>query len=163
MNSRWVFLPICSLALSACAPFDYRTRIDLLGSPAPVSAATRTIFINPAANYVNVTGETIKFVAGENSFAWNFDGAVFAPAFDLQVAAPPSVLVHKVIAYVAPIPCTRAKARAADAGGMAVATARVSTPADVVETPPDLCRSFADPGSAQLCNGGQRRLRRVQT
>ena len=107
MQARWILLPffIFTMALSACAPFDYRTRVDLLGDPAPVSAATRTIVISPTTKYVNVTGgETVRFVAGDKSFAWNFDGEEYAPAFELNLTAPPGVLDHKVMAYVAPNP-----------------------------------------------------------
>lgn len=100
-----VWLSIFSLALSACAPMDYSTRVDLLGEPAPVSGATRAIVITPATKYVNVTGgEIVKFVVGDKSFAWNFDGEEYAPAFELNLTAPAGVLDHKVIAYVAPNP-----------------------------------------------------------
>lgn len=102
---RWTLLPLCSMALCACAPVDYRTRIDLLGDPAPLSAATRTIVITPATNAVNVTGgEIVRFITGDKSFAWNFDGSTSATAFALNLTAPPGLLDHQVMAYVAPNP-----------------------------------------------------------
>ena len=105
MNAKWTLLSFFTVALSACAPFDYSTRLDLLGDPAPVSAATRTIVIAPATKYVNVTGgETIKFIAGDKAFAWNFDGTPYPPSFALNLVAPPGVLDHQVTAYVAPNP-----------------------------------------------------------
>lgn len=105
MKARSITLPLLAMALSACAPMDYSTRIDLLGDPAPLSAATRTIVISPATNAVNVTGgEIVRFVVGDKSFAWNFDGATSAMAFALNLTAPAGVLDHEVFAYVAPNP-----------------------------------------------------------
>lgn len=105
MIARWTFLSCIMFGLSSCAPLDYSNRVDLLGNPAPLSAATRTIVITPATTYVNVTGgEIVKFVVGDKSFAWNFDSDAYAPAFELNVTAPSGVLDHDVIAYVAPNP-----------------------------------------------------------
>lgn len=105
MKARWIYPPLLAVALNACAPVDYRTRPDLLGDPAPVSAATRTIVITPATSAVNVTGgEIVRFVVGDRSFAWNFDGAESASAFALNLTAPAGVLDHQVMAYVAPNP-----------------------------------------------------------
>lgn len=105
MKATWIYPPLLAVALNACAPVDYRTRVDLLGDPAPLSAATRTVVIKPATRYVNVTGgEIVRFVAGDKSFAWNFDGALSAAAFALNLTAPPGVLDHEVMAYVAPNP-----------------------------------------------------------
>lgn len=102
---RWTLLPLFALALTACAPMDYSRRVDLLGEPAPVSAATRVIAITPGTKYVNVTGgEIVRFVVGDKSYAWNFDGGDYADAFALNLTAPPGVLDHTVIAYVEPNP-----------------------------------------------------------
>ncbi len=77
--------------------------LDLLGSPVPVSMATRTIAIRPDTRYVNVTGgEVIRFDIGNKSFAWSFNGQ--RSSFDLARVAPGSVLEHPVTAYVAPNP-----------------------------------------------------------
>lgn len=104
MKTQRFLAAIFAMALCACAPMDYGTRMDLLGEPAPLSAATRAIVITPTTHYVNVTGgEIVKFVVGDKAFAWNFDSE-FAPAFALNLAAPPGMLDHKVMAYVAPNP-----------------------------------------------------------
>lgn len=105
MKAAWICPLSAALLVAACAPIDYSKRVDLLGDPAPVSAASRAIVITPATSAVNVTGgEIVKFVAGDKSFAWNFDGANFVNAFELNLAAPPGVLDHKVMAYIAPNP-----------------------------------------------------------
>jgi hypothetical protein len=63
-------LLLLSAILAACAPIDYSSRLDLLGDPAPVYAATRTIVITPDTEYVNITGgEIIRFVVNDKSFA----------------------------------------------------------------------------------------------
>jgi hypothetical protein len=105
MKANWICLPFIASALCACAPIDYSTRTDLLGDPAPLSAATRTIVITPATGAVNVTGgEIVRFVAGDKAFAWNFDGSTSAAAFALNLTAPAGLLDHTVMAYVAPNP-----------------------------------------------------------
>ena len=77
--------------------------LDLLGSPGAASMVTRTIAIKPDTKYVNVTGgEVIRFEVGTRSFVWNFSGQ--RSSFDLARVAPPSLLDHKVTAYVAPNP-----------------------------------------------------------
>lgn len=105
MKAAGLCAALTVLLLSACATIDYRIRVDLLGDPALVSAATRTIVVTPATRAVNVTaGEIVKFVAGDKSFAWNFDGAGVVSAFELNIAAPPGMFDHTVMAYVAPNP-----------------------------------------------------------
>ena len=82
--------------------------IELLGDPAPLSAAQRTIVITPEAKYVSVTGgEIVKFVVGQQSFAWQFDVALTVSALDLNLVAPVGVLTQKIIAYVTPDPMYR--------------------------------------------------------
>ena len=77
--------------------------LDLLGSPGAASMVTRTIAIKPDTKFVNVTGgEVIRFEVGARSFIWNFSGQ--RSSFDLARVAPPSLLDHKVTAYVAPNP-----------------------------------------------------------
>ena len=100
-----LFSAICAVILAACATPGAPPRLDLLGDPAPVSAASRTIVIAADTRWVNVTGgEVVKFVAGDKAFAWNFDGEEDTPPFDLNLTAPPGVLDHPVLAYVAPNP-----------------------------------------------------------
>ncbi|PFH10452.1 heavy-metal resistance protein CzcE [Collimonas sp. PA-H2] len=103
MNPKLLIPAIAAATL--CAACSLPPRIDLLGDPAVVTAATRTIVITPDTSYVNVTGgEIIRFVVGDKSFAWNFDGADYLEKFDLNQTAPPGMLDHKVIAYVAANP-----------------------------------------------------------
>ncbi|HEY8027055.1 MAG TPA: CzcE family metal-binding protein [Burkholderiaceae bacterium] len=78
--------------------------VERWGEPVPPSATTRTIVIAPDTKYVNVTGgEVIRFVEGEKSFGWSFDGQL-GYAFELNRVAPPGILDHHVMAYVDPDP-----------------------------------------------------------
>jgi hypothetical protein len=96
-------LVLAAAVLTACA--TRTSYVDLYGQPAPVSAAERAIVITPDTRYVNVTGgETIGFVVGDKSFAWNFFVARTVNDFRLNDVAPPGVLDHPVQAYVAPDP-----------------------------------------------------------
>lgn len=105
MNAKQLIAVVAVLTASASTFAQPLPRLDLLGDSVPVSAATRTIIITPDTKYVNVTGgETVKFVVGDKSFAWSFDGSTVVPAFDLNRTAPPSVLDHKVRAYIEPNP-----------------------------------------------------------
>ena len=79
-----------------------QTPTHLLGSPAGLSQATRTIVIAPGTKHVNVTQDDIvKFAANGREFAFKFDGPSVS-SFDLQRVAPAGVLDRPVIAYVAP-------------------------------------------------------------
>ncbi|MFZ6724064.1 CzcE family metal-binding protein [Undibacterium sp. MH2W] len=83
-------------------------RLDLLGDPAAVSEAQRTIVITPDTKYVSVTGgETVKFIVGEKSFAWRFDVAMTVSAFELGQVAPAGLINQKVVAYITPDPMYR--------------------------------------------------------
>jgi hypothetical protein len=97
---------IASLLLVTTLPlFAATPRIDLLGDPASPSAATRTIVIKPDTRYVNVTGgDIVKFVSGDKTFAWNFDGGENVGSFALNEIAPPGTLDHRIMAYVTPNP-----------------------------------------------------------
>lgn len=99
------FLPqtVLSVALFSAfaAPAYPADSGNLMGDPAPASAAGQSINITPDTQYVNVEGGTIvKFVVGKQAFAWNFDGQYDNYAFDLKTVAPPGVLGHSVEAYV---------------------------------------------------------------
>ena len=102
MNSKqWMsamsLVALCTV--QACTTPPQEVRLDLLGDPAVATAMTRTIVITPATPYVNVKGgEVVKFVVGDQTFAWNFNGVV--ESFDLHRIAPAGVLDHPVIAYV---------------------------------------------------------------
>ena len=79
--------------------------LDLLGDPAPLAAARRTIVITPDTEWVNVEGgEIIRFIVGNQSFVWNFDVSWGTDSFELNRVAPPGLLQRRVTAYVAPDP-----------------------------------------------------------
>ena len=96
---------LLTASLTAClTPMDQAKRISFLGDPAAVSFSDRTVTIYPTTTYVNVTGgEIIKFISGNEAFAWNFDGAG-EYHFDLAMVAPPGFLDQKVMVYVSPDP-----------------------------------------------------------
>lgn len=107
MKHQYLFSTVISVALSAAtlSSFAATPRIDLLGDPAPATAATRTIAITPDTRYVNVTGgDIVNFVVGDKSFAWVFNVGANVSSFDLKRVAPPGVLNKTVMAYVAPDP-----------------------------------------------------------
>ncbi len=110
MNAKFKLLvPVIVTLTTACtSPLGSPPSRELLGDPAPVSAATRTIVITPNTKYVNVTGgETVKFVVGDKSFAWNFDASQYFAPVDLRRIAPPNTLDHPVTAYLEPNPLYR--------------------------------------------------------
>lgn len=82
---------------------DTRTAAELAGSPASVTAATRTVSL-AGTRYVNaVQGEVIKFVAGDKAFAWRFD-TLNVPSFKLADIAPKDFPTGDVEVFVAPDP-----------------------------------------------------------
>ncbi|WP_245549294.1 CzcE family metal-binding protein [Noviherbaspirillum massiliense] len=88
-------------AMAACAT----KYTDLLGQPAPLDAAQRTIVITPETKYVNIEGgQIVRFNVGDQSFAWNFFVARTIHAFDLNEVAPPGMLNHRVRVYLTPDP-----------------------------------------------------------
>lgn len=95
------------LLLAACQdmkPLGGPPPLNLLGAPAPVTAAVRTIVITPQTKWVNVEGgEIVRFVVGNQSFAWNFIGWGI-DSFELNRVAPPGLLPQKITAYVSPDP-----------------------------------------------------------
>ncbi len=71
-----------------------------LGTPIPVSDKLRTITIGPDTKHVNVDhDEAVRFVVGETTFAWRFDGAG-ARSVNLQQVAPGGALARPVTVYV---------------------------------------------------------------
>lgn len=107
MKPKFLLPTVIGLALSAgvVPSFAATPRIDLLGSPAAPSAATRTIVITPATKYVNVTGgDIVRFVAGDKSFTWAFNVGVNVWSFELNRVAPPGFFDKPVTAYIAPDP-----------------------------------------------------------
>jgi hypothetical protein len=82
--------------------FDTGPRPDLWGDPVAPAAATRIVVVTPQTRYVNVVGgETIRFLVGDKAFGWRFTPAQHIPPFDLRIIAPPGMLDHQVLVYVA--------------------------------------------------------------
>lgn len=97
-------IAMVSIALTAgCASPELR--LDLLGGPADVSAAERTIVIQPGTRHVNVEGgQIVRFDVGQKSFAWHFMLGAGLSTVPLDKVAPPGILDHPVMAYVSPDP-----------------------------------------------------------
>ncbi|MDB5916063.1 MAG: CzcE family metal-binding protein [Massilia sp.] len=94
-----------ALSLPGLSSMAAMQRLDLLGDPAPPTAAGRTIAITPDTKFVNVQGgEVVRFDVGGKSFAWSFNGSVAVTSFDLARVAPSGMLDHTVTAYVSPNP-----------------------------------------------------------
>lgn len=94
-----------SLLFAGCSAFNAPVPAALLGDAATDAAAERTIVIDPATRYVNVTGgEIIRFKLGNKTFTWHFDGALNVTQFALQRIMPADLLDHPVTAYVRPNP-----------------------------------------------------------
>lgn len=109
MNTKSLVPAILALTLPLTAFSSIAaTRVDLLGDPAPDTAAERTIKITPNTRYVNVTGgQVVQFDVGGKTFTWNFDGPETVWAFDLNQVAPSGLLDHLVTAYISPNPLYR--------------------------------------------------------
>lgn len=79
----------------------------LLGDPAALAAASRTVIIGLDTEYVNMThGDVVKFVVGDKTFAWNFNGPARVSVIDLDKIAPPGTLDHPVKVYIRRDPAT---------------------------------------------------------
>ena len=91
-----------SLVLTACGTVSEPVRADLLGTVVPDTAVARSIVIGPDTRSVNVTGgEIIRFIVGERSFGYSFDGSLTVTRFDLRRVAPAGLLLQPVTAYIA--------------------------------------------------------------
>ena len=106
MKAKYTFaaaLILSCASLSAMAADGSDAHQNLLGDPAPASAAGRVVKIDANTHYVNVTeGETIQFVADNGTSAtWTFDNP-FRSQVKLQKILPAGSLDHTVIAYVHP-------------------------------------------------------------
>ncbi|MET3135106.1 hypothetical protein AAKU55_005409 [Oxalobacteraceae bacterium GrIS 1.11] len=107
MKPRLLLPSIIAIAFGAAclAPASAALPARLVGDPAPLSAATRTVVINSDTKWVNITGgEVVKFVIGDTSFAWSFDAPNANGVFDLSQIAPNGILNHPVRAYLAADP-----------------------------------------------------------
>ncbi|QRX81051.1 CzcE family metal-binding protein [Glaciimonas sp. PAMC28666] len=95
-------LVVSALALACSSSFAADLPLKFLGDPGSLSTATQTINIKPGTKYVNVTGgQTVKFVVGDKSFAWDFDVGTNVQSFDLNRIAPANMLAQPVKVYVA--------------------------------------------------------------
>jgi hypothetical protein len=95
---------VVSIALLAGCTTQ-QPRLDLLGSPADVAGAERTIVIRPDTRHVNVVGgQIVRFDVGAKSFAWHFMLGAGLNTVPLDRVAPPGILDHPVMAYVSPDP-----------------------------------------------------------
>ena len=79
-------------------------RQDLLGDPVATGAG-RMIRIGAGTRHVNVVGgETIRFEVDGRYFSWSFSGPLSVTSFSLLLIAPPGMLDHDVIVYIASNP-----------------------------------------------------------
>jgi hypothetical protein len=105
MQARLIPFLFAAVLSAGCATTFPPQPLKLLGMAAPSEAAIKTIVLTPETAHVNVTGgEVIRFVAGNKTFAWSFDGPLQVSRVDLMRVAPPGFLDHPVIAYIAPNP-----------------------------------------------------------
>ena len=91
-----LILSAASLAASATV-----TNADMLGNATQLSAAQRTITIDPKTRWITVErGEVVKFVANGQEFAWAFNG--MSSSFALNRIAPTGALNRGLKVYVWP-------------------------------------------------------------
>ncbi len=91
--------------LSPLASFAADSANPALGNAVPASAATRTVTISSATDYVNVNqGDVVTFEADGKTFTWQFDTLRSNERFDLAAIAPADVHVKNVRVYVEPNP-----------------------------------------------------------
>ncbi len=91
----------CLLAATFLLPAHAQSAPDFfLGTSIEASEGTRTITITPETRWVNVRlRESVRFVIGNTTFGWRFDGAG-ARAVDLQRIAPPGSSVPPIKVYI---------------------------------------------------------------
>jgi hypothetical protein len=106
MSSRPLVPAVILTMLTACMSATAVTpRADLLGTPVPPAAATRTVVLTPATRYVNVIGgQVVRFQSGAQEFGWSFDTSPIVHVFSLNQVAPAGLLDHEVRVYIAPDP-----------------------------------------------------------
>jgi hypothetical protein len=94
-------LALLSVLLAGCANMQTTdVRTDFWGSPAPAAAATKTIVVTPETKFVNlIGGDIVRFVVGDKSFTWSFDGAYFPAAIDISKVSN-GLLQRPLMAYV---------------------------------------------------------------
>lgn len=106
MSARPLVPAVIVTLLTACMSATAVTpRADLLGTPVPAHAATRTVNLTSNMHSVNVVaGDTVRFVNGSGEFAWSFTTSPIVQTFELNQVAPSGALGHPVRVYVAPNP-----------------------------------------------------------
>jgi len=109
MRTTMFYSLVATIVLSGCATGTTVPRTALLGTPVTgqpaVLAVPRTITITPDTRWVNVTsGDTVRFIVGEQTFAWNFQVSSTITSFYLNQVAPPGMLARQISVYVAPNP-----------------------------------------------------------
>ena len=97
-------LPVMALAIVslACAlPVSHAQSADFrLGTAVEATQAERSITIGADTRWANVKhGETIRFVSGQKTFGWRFDGS--RSAVDLMQVAPAGFVDRPLMVYVA--------------------------------------------------------------
>ncbi|HEY4318022.1 MAG TPA: CzcE family metal-binding protein, partial [Herbaspirillum sp.] len=101
MKRILILCAVSAALLAGCAGIhDKGDRTDLWGTPTTAAAATKTIVITPDTRFVNlVGGDVVRFVVGDQSFTWSFDGIYFPAAVDISKIS--NGLLHRpVMAYV---------------------------------------------------------------
>jgi Heavy-metal resistance protein CzcE len=94
-------LAMLSVLLAGCANIQSSaTDTRLWGSPAPAAAATKTIVVTPETKFVNlIGGDIVRFVVGDQSFTWSFDGIYFPASIDMSKVSN-GLLQRPLTAYV---------------------------------------------------------------
>lgn len=73
--------------------------VSLIGAAASEGSSTRTVVIQPDTKFVRVvSGQTVKFVSGEKSVIWHFDGP--EGYFELAQITPEGFIDHGVSGYI---------------------------------------------------------------
>jgi hypothetical protein len=87
------------LAQAACSD-TFANGTCIHGEPANSTAAARTVDLSTTRQISAAYGETIKFVDGDKSFAWTFDG-LGEHAVPLSRIAPSDIKAGSATVYVA--------------------------------------------------------------
>ena len=93
---------VVAALLSGSALADMVGRTALLGEAVPPeSPVNKVVMIDANTRWANVNqGDTVKFVAGDQTFAWHFETPKFA--VNLQDIAPAGAINRKIYVYVTP-------------------------------------------------------------
>lgn len=93
--------------ITAFAHEGYASVDPALGSPAPISAATQVVTLQPGVHAVNVNrGDIVRFDVNGKTFVWQFD-TLNTRNFDLAAIAPEEIQAEHIRVYVAENPLYR--------------------------------------------------------